>query len=71
MPEGPLEFAADTPRPANGVRFDIYAKPDDLNRGTMVLNELGGRYRVTNSDYAEIDGVRYLRVWYEAAPHDS
>ena len=68
MPEGPLEFAASTPRPANGVRFDIYTRPDDLNRGTIMLNELAGRYRVTSSDYAEIDGVRTLRVWYEPAP---
>jgi hypothetical protein len=68
MPEGPLEFAADTPRPPDGTRFDIYPDPRDRNRGTMVLNDLTGRYSVSASDYAEIDGTRVLRVWYEVAP---
>jgi hypothetical protein len=27
MPEGPLEFAADTPRLRDGARFDIYTDP--------------------------------------------
>jgi hypothetical protein len=70
MPEGPLEFAAGTPRPADGTRFDIYTHPDDLNRGTMVLNETSGRYQVVRSDYAEVDGATVLRVWYETVPPD-
>jgi hypothetical protein len=68
MPEGPLEFAADTPRPADGARFDIYTNTHDQDRGTMVLNDLSGRYVVAQSDYAEVDGTTCLRVWYESAP---
>jgi len=68
MPQGPLEFAADTPRPRDGARFDIYTSPNDLNRGTLVLNDLSGRYVVTNTEYAEIDGTTYLWVWYVPAP---
>jgi len=70
MPEGPLEFAADTPRPGTGARFDIYTDPQDLNRGTMMRNELTGRYVVTGTDYAEIDGTAVLRVWYERSAPD-
>lgn len=70
MPEGPLEFAADTPRPRDGSRFDMYQDPSDLNRGTFVPNELNGRYVVSASDYAEVDGTTCLRVWYEVAPRD-
>ena len=70
MPEGPLEFAADTPRPRDGSRFDIFTDPNDLNRGTMVPNDLTGRFVVSRSDYAEIDGTTYLRIWYDAAPSD-
>jgi hypothetical protein len=69
MAEGPLELAADTPRPGDGVRFDIFTDPQDRNRGTMVLNDLTGRYRVSATDYTEIDGARVLRVWYEPAPN--
>ena len=68
MVEGPLELAADTPRPRDGSRFDLYADQNDLNRGTFVPNDLNGRYVVRASDYAEIDGTTVLRVWYEAAP---
>ena len=67
MAEGPLELAADTPRPGDGARFDIFTDPQDRNRGTMVLNDLTGRYAVSASDYAEVDGARVLRVWYEPA----
>ena len=70
MAEGPLEFAAETPRPPDGARFDIYTDPHDQNRGTMVLNGLNGRYRVSHSEYAEIDGTTYLQVWYETAPRE-
>ena len=70
MPEGPLEFAADTPRLRDGARFDIYTDPNDLNRGTLVPNDLTGKYVVPRSDYAEIDGTTYLRVWYDPAPPD-
>ena len=34
----------------------------------MVPNDLTGRYVVSRSDYAEIDGTTYLRIWYDAAP---
>jgi hypothetical protein len=70
MPEGPLEFAADTPRPRDGARFDIYPRPNDPNRGTMVPNDLTGRYVVTRTEYAEVDGAPCLRLWYELAPRD-
>jgi hypothetical protein len=70
MPEGPLEFAADTPRPDDGTMFDIYPSPNDQNRGRMVLNDLTGRYRVARSDYAEIDGATVLRIWYERVPQE-
>jgi hypothetical protein len=70
MPEGPLEFSADTPRPRDGARFDIYTDPHDLNRGTMAPNELTGRYVVSGTEYVEIEGATYLRVWYERAPTD-
>ena len=70
MPEGPLEFAQETPRPSDGMRFDIYPDPHDRNRGTMSPNALTGRYQVTSSDYAEVEGATVLRVWYEVAPHD-
>jgi hypothetical protein len=70
MPEGPLEFAADTPRPRDGTTFDMYAKPGDPDRGTLVLNELTGRFRVVSTDYAEVDGAAVLRVWYERVPSD-
>jgi|tagenome__1003787_1003787.scaffolds.fasta_scaffold19745755_2 hypothetical protein len=68
MAEGPLEFGAETPRPANGTRFDIYTNPQDQNRGRMVLNDLSGRYVVTHSEYADVEGTTVLRVWYESAP---
>ena len=71
MPEGPLEFAADTPRPRDGARFDIYSDPRDRNRGQMVPNDLAGRYVVVSTEYAEIDGTTYLRLWYEPAPADA
>ena len=70
MPEGPLEFAAETPRPQDGARFDLYTRPDDLDRGTMMPNDLNGRYRVTGSAFVEIDGTRYLHVWYERATNE-
>jgi len=70
MVDGPLELAADTPRPRDGARFDMYTDPQDLNRGTMVPNDVGGRYVVTGTDYAKVDGQVCLRVWYEAAPRD-
>jgi hypothetical protein len=70
MAEGPLELAADTPRPQDGARFDIFTDPQDRNRGTMVLNDLTGRYVVATSDYAETDGAVVLRIWYERAPDD-
>jgi hypothetical protein len=70
MPEGPLEFAADTPRPSDGTRFDIYSEPNDLNRGTLVPNELSGRYVVSSTEYVQIDGTTYLRLWYDRAPPD-
>ena len=70
MPEGPLEFAADTPRLRDGARFDIYTDPRDLNRGTLVPNDLTGTYMVSRSEYADVDGTTYLRVWYEPAPPD-
>jgi hypothetical protein len=68
MPEGPLEFAAETPRPADGSRFDIYSDPNDRNRGTMVPNDLSGRYVVVRTDFADVDGTMVLRLWYEPAP---
>ena len=40
------------------------------NRFVYVLNELTGRYVVTSTEYAEIDGTTYLWVWYEPAPRD-
>jgi hypothetical protein len=70
MPEGPLEFAADVPRPPVGTRFDMYTNPEDQNRGRMVLNDLTGRYVVTRSDYTEVGGATVLRVWYESAPRE-
>jgi hypothetical protein len=70
MPEGPLEFAADIPRPRDGTRFDMYADPHDLNRGTMGPNDLTGTYVVSRSEYADINGTTYLRVWYDVAPPD-
>ena len=70
MPEGPLEFAVGTPRPRDGARFDIYTNPSDLDRGSLVLNDLTGRYVVTGTEYMEIDGATYLWVWYEPAPPD-
>jgi hypothetical protein len=70
VPEGPLEFAPETPRPADGTRFDIYPKPGDPDRGTLVLNPLNGRYHIVSSDYAEVEGARVLRVWYERVPPD-
>jgi hypothetical protein len=70
MPEGPLEFAADTPRPLDGARFDIYTSPNDPNRGTLVPNDLSGRYVVSRTEYAEVEGTRLLRLWYEPAPPD-
>jgi hypothetical protein len=71
MPEGPLEFAADTPRPHDGARFDIYADPHDRNRGRMIPNDLTGRYVVVSTDYAELDGTTYLRLWYDPVPSAS
>jgi len=68
MAEGPLELAADTPRPGDGTRFDIFTDSRDLNRGTMVLNDLTGRYMVSATDYTEIDGTAVLRIWYEPTP---
>ena len=70
MPEGPLEFAAGTPRPRDGARFDVYTDPADLNRGSMVPNDLTGRYVVVRSKYADVDGITYLHVWYDPAPPD-
>lgn len=70
MPEGPLEFAADTPRPRDGTRFDIYPSPGDSNRGRLVPNDLSGRYVVSRTEYAEVEGVTVLRLWYEPAPRD-
>jgi hypothetical protein len=70
MLEGPLEFAADTPPPREGARFDIFTRPDDPNRGTMTPNDLNGRYRVTGSRIVEIDGTHYLHVWYERVPNE-
>lgn len=70
MPEGPLEFAADTPRLPDGARFEIFTDPADLNRGTLVPNDLTGRYVVARSAYAEIDGTTYLHIWYDRAPPD-
>jgi hypothetical protein len=70
MLEGPLEFAADTPRPRDGARFDIYPSSGDPNRGTMVPNDLSGRYVVSRTEYAEVEGVTLLRLWYEPAPRD-
>jgi hypothetical protein len=70
MPEGPLEFAAETPRPRDGARFDIFTDPHDLNRGSLTLNELTGRYVVSGTEYVEVDGVTVLRLWYERAPDD-
>jgi hypothetical protein len=70
MPEGPLEFAAETPRLRDGARFDIFTDPNDLNRGRLVPNELTGRYVVHSTGYAEVDGVTVLRLWYELAPAD-
>ena len=54
MPEGPLEFAADPPRPADGTRFDIYPKPGDPDRGTMVLDALRGHYAVVKNVTDEV-----------------
>jgi hypothetical protein len=70
MPEGPLEFAADTPRPRDGARFDIFTSPTDLNRGSLVPNDLSGRYVVIRTEYRQIDGTTHLWVWYESAPRD-
>jgi hypothetical protein len=70
MPEGPLELAADTPRLPDGARFDIFTDPQDRNRGTLVPNDLTGRYVVVRSDYAEVEGVACFRIWYEPAPPD-
>lgn len=67
MPEGPLELGAETPCPPEGARFDLFTDPNDLNRGTLVLNDLTGRYRVARTDYAQIDGSTVLRIWYEPA----
>jgi hypothetical protein len=70
MPEGPLEFSADTPRPQDGSRFDIYQDPNDEFRGTLVPNALRGRYVVARTDYIDVDGTTHLRLWYDAAPTD-
>lgn len=70
VPEGPLEFAADTPRPNDAARFDIFSDPQDLNRGTFLSNALSGRYVVRSTEYVQVDGTMVLRLWYDPAPPD-